>query len=336
MKSQFDLTVQNFDGITSDHNSITCLNYRCHDINDPSCTSSTSPLPGPSSAEKCSLGPPPLIFCTDYPDSGSETGLDLVEDISETVEISEYSTEESSANTGDGCFRPGLGCNMSQPHNINRRCMEYTRDDPPHQLQLQGTSCSMVGVSMLCFEPTGCTHTSSDRQHSSSGLCEQNGRSAFQGPILTSTTDLGLVSIQEPYIFSRAPTRVIEPTGRQAIKNRLGFIRMGTTHTDLSQADGDEGPMFSGSLCILSFSQTSNTFQLEIGSRSKSSGCTNTVMEQHQRLCLPSILPNRQLSDQNQVRESSLGTADHALMEITNMVSSTSRDVSGTSDPTPE
>ena len=94
--------------------------------------------------------------------------------------------------------------------------------------------------------------------------------------------------------------------------------------------------MFSGSLCIPSFSQTPNIFQLEIGSRSKSSGCTNTVVEQHQRLCLPFILPNRQMSDQNQIRESPLGTVDHALMEITNMVSSTSRDVSGTSNPTPE
>ena len=111
---------------------------------------------------------------------------------------------------------------------------------------------------------------------------------------------------------------------------------MGTTHADLSQADGDEGSMFSGSLCIPSFSQTPNIFQLEIGSRSKSSGCTNTVVEQHQRLCLPFILPNRQMSDQNQIRESPLGTVDHALMEITNMVSSTSRDVSGTSNPTPE
>ena len=330
----FDLTVQNLDGITSDHNSTTCSNYRYHDINDPSCTSSTSPLPGPSSAEKHSLGPPPLIFCTDYPDSGSETGLDLVEDISETVEISEYSTEESSANTGVRCLRPGLGSSVSQPDNIDRRCMEYTRDDPSHQLQ--GTSCSMVGASMLCFEPTGCTHTSSDRQHSSSGLCEQNGWSAFQGPMSTSTTDLGLVSVQEPYNFSRAPTRVTEPTGRQGIENRLGFIRMGTTHVNLSQADGDEGSMFSGSLCIPSFSQTPNIFQLEIGSRSKSSGCTNTVVEQHQRLCLPSILPNRQMSDQNQIRESPLGTVDHALMEITNMVSSTSRHVSGTSNPTPE
>ena len=59
-------------------------------------------------------------------------------------------------------------------------------------------------------------------------------------------------------------------------------------------------------------------------------------MEQHQRLCLPSILPNRQISDEIQVRESSLGTIDHTVMEITNMISSTSRDVSETSNPTPE
>ena len=186
-----------------------------------------------------------------------------------------------------------------------------TRDDPPHQLQ--GTSCSLAGAPMLCFNPTGCTHTSSDRQHSISGLYEQNGRSAFQEPVSTSITGLGSVPPQEPYDFSRAPSRLTEPTGRQRVENRLGFFRMGTVHPDLPQTDGDEGPMYCGCLCIPSFSQTSNILQLEIGPRSKSSGCSNTVVEQHQRLCLPSILPNRQVSSQNQIREGTLGTVDHKL-----------------------
>lgn len=156
-------------------------------------------------------------------------------------------------------------------------------------------------------------HTSSDTQHSSSSLCEQNGRSAFQEPVSTSITGLGSVPPQEPYDFSRAPSRLTEPTGRQRVENRLGFFRMGTVHPDLPQTDGDEGPMYCGCLCIPSFSQTSNILQLEIGPRSKSSGCSNTVVEQHQRLCLPSILPNRQVSSQNQIREGTLGTVDHKL-----------------------
>ena len=97
--------------------------------------------------------------------------LKLVDDITETVE---YSTEESSSETGVRCFQPWLGTSMFQPENITcRRCMEYARDHPPHQLQ--GASCSMVGASMLCFEPAECIHTSLDGRHSSSGLCEQNG-----------------------------------------------------------------------------------------------------------------------------------------------------------------
>ena len=329
-----DLTVQNLDGVTSDHNSTACSNHRRHDINDSSCTSSTSPLPGTTRAEKHSLGPPPLIFCPDYTDTGSKTGFDVVEDISETVEISEYPTEESFSDAGIGCFRFGLGSSISQSENINRRCLEYTRDNPPHQLQ--GAFCSLAGAPVLCFNPTGCTHTSSDRQHSSSGLCEQNGRSAFQEPVSTSITGLGLVSLQEPYDFSRAPSRLTEPTGRQGIENRFRLFRMGTGHPDLPQTDGDEGPMYGGSLCIPSVSQTSNILQLENGSRSESSGCSNTVVEQHQRLCLPSILSNRQVSSQNQIREGTLGIIDHTLMEITNLVSSTPRNVSGTSNCTPE
>ena len=44
-------------------------------------------------------------------------------------------------------------------------------------------------------------HTSSDTQHSSSSLCEQNGRSAFQEPVPTTFTSLELVPLLEPYDF---------------------------------------------------------------------------------------------------------------------------------------
>ena len=142
---------------TSHHNSATCSSHRCNNFNDTSCTSSTSPLSGSPTTEKCSLGPPPH---TDYSDSGSQTGPDLV-DTTKTVEISEYSIKETSSDTGVRCFQPWLGGSVPQPENIDGRCMECDRHDTPHRLQ--GTFCSMVGPSVLCLEPTERTYTSSDR-----------------------------------------------------------------------------------------------------------------------------------------------------------------------------
>ena len=172
-------------------------------------------LPAPlhyQALEKHSVEPPPLILCTDYPDSGSKTGSVLVEDVSETVENSEHIAEETSPDTGVRCFRSRLGSRMSQQSNFNRGCMEYTRDNPPHQLQ--GTLGSVVGASVLCFKPPGCTYTSTDRQHSGSSLCEQDGWSTFQGPVSTSTTTVGLVPVQESHDFRGTPTRFLESTGR--------------------------------------------------------------------------------------------------------------------------
>ena len=97
------------------------------------------------------------------------------------------------------------------------------------------------------------------------------GLHSFQEPVSTSITGLGLVSLQEPYNFSRAPFGLTEPIGRQGIENRLRFFRMGIGHPDLPQTDGDEGAVYCGSLCIPFFSQTSNILQLENGSRSESS-----------------------------------------------------------------
>ena len=97
--------------------------------------------------------------------------------------------------------------------------------------------------------------------------------------------------------------------------------------------------MYCGSLCISSFSQTSNNLlQLENRSRSESSGCSNSRGRTSEAICLPSILSNGKMSSQNQIRKGTLGTIDHThtLMEITNLIFSTSRDVGGTSNCTLE
>ena len=58
------------------------------------------------------IGPVPFILCPHYIDTESKTRFDVVEEISETAEISEYPTEESSSDAGIRCFRFGLGSSI--------------------------------------------------------------------------------------------------------------------------------------------------------------------------------------------------------------------------------
>ena len=146
------------------------------------------------------------------------------------------------------------------------------------------------------------------------------------------------MSLQEPYNFSRAPFGLTEPIGRQGIENRLRFFRMGIGHPDLPQTDGDEGPVYCGSLCIPFFSQTSNIFQLENGSRSESSvaliqSWNNTRGYAFLHFCLTSRYYLAKIRAEKVPWV--LLIVDHTLIEITNLVSSTFRNASGTSNYIP-
>jgi hypothetical protein len=71
------------------------------------------------------------------------------------------------------------------------------------QGDIQRSASIMYAIDQFVLE-----YTFLDWQHSSNGFCEQNGRSAYQEPVSTSIIGLGLVFLQEPYDFSRAPTRL--------------------------------------------------------------------------------------------------------------------------------
>ena len=177
----------------------------------------------------------------------------------------------------------------------------------------------------------GCIHTSLDRQHSSAvaNVNSMGGLHSFQEPVSTSITGLGLVSLQEPYNFSRAPFGLTEPIGRQGIENRLRFFRMGIGHPDLPQTDGDEGPVYCGSLCIPFFRQISNILQLENGSRSESSAAL--IQSWHNirgyaflHFCLTSRYSLAKIRAEKVPWV--LLIVDHTFIEITNLVSSIFKD----------
>ena len=83
-------------------------------------------------------------------DTGSKTGFNVVEDY-----LRQWKSRSILPKEFFWCWNQMLPSWAGVGYvSIRRRCMEYTRDDPPHQLH--GASWSWAGAPMLCFNPTEC------------------------------------------------------------------------------------------------------------------------------------------------------------------------------------
>ena len=138
------------------------------------------------------------------------------------------------------------------------------------------------------------------------------GLHSFQEPVSTSITGLGLVSLQEPYNILAEHL-----SGSQ---NQLAD-KESRTDSDSSEWALDtqifQRLMEMRGPCTVDLFASRFSFQhTSVGEwiQERKQYCSNTVVEQHQRLCLPPFLSNKQvLSSQNQSREGVLGTVDRWL-----------------------
>ena len=323
-----NITMQEAVGCPTDHDSRTCSRNWSNDLNETSNPASPSPLQSPPRVEKHRSEPPPLIRYCNFSDTEFQAGSGVVDTPLETMEIAGYPTAETPTNTG---IQSRLGSSVSQTEHLNRGCLGKAEDVTTHQLQRAPSS--LVRPAMLCFESEKYTCTSQNRQYSSRS---QDGGSPLQAPLQPGTGGVGLVPMPRSNNLSRTPTRFNEPTSRQGIQDNIRFLRMGSGHADLPESNGDQRSMHSGSFCLTPFSKATNILQLEIRPGSNSSECAHTALEDGEGVCLSTLLPDRQMSYQDQIRRDPVGPTDHAFMEITNLVSTPPRNVSGITSSSPQ
>ena len=89
----------------------------------------------------------------------------------------------------------------------------------------------------------------------------------------------------------------------------------------LRSLDGQERPLHSEPLCLLSLCEASRLLKLEIGSWGDSSKCSVPTLGGINRLCLPTFLHDRQVPGQDHLGKSPLDPRNTPL-EITSLVPS--------------
>jgi len=169
--------------------------------------------------------------------------------------------------------------------------------------------------------------TMQNGQYHSGGICQQAGRDSVPQAHLHSQRAMAMVHEQGHYPGGRTPARSPECNSRQEIPSDERLLRLDAEPQDFLQDQSEMGPTGGGLVCIQADNSAAEIFQLETGSRSKSSGCLHPGLEQHTRegLCQPSMESGQQSTEQNETTTSHTG-AGGSSMEKPTMVSHSTGD----------
>ena len=91
---------------------------------------------------------------------------------------------------------------------------------------------------------------------------------------------------------------------RSGITKEMGQLRMEVTSDDFSTNHANSGPLSGESFCLQNIGSTSKIRELETRYRSSSDRRFESVLDEHERLCLSSFCIDRQVPIQDSERES--------------------------------
>ena len=225
------------------------------------------------------------------------------------------------------CFPTGLGSPLWQ--HFYRRSV--VTGGMLHAHKLSGAHGSFIGSKNLCQRQGGSAYTTSHGQHDGHFICESNGGNPLTQPLSNSQQSVAVVSTTENNVISRAPSRIPERIGRRRVTYSPLVSRMEATREGLPTNPGLDGAMPGRPICYAPKPPTSTVRELETRSSCNSDRCLRGEMVRYSGVCIPSILPSRQMSTQgdtggmhncaNSTSVASTGMVPHPA-EMPNRVSS--------------
>ena len=139
---------------------------------------------------------------------------------------------------------------------------------------------------------------------------------------------VAMVSREKHITHCRTSTRDGQLHSGRRVQNNPVIGRMAATSGSIQADSGDSGQMQHRSVCNTIQCPTGAVCQLETRPQCSRDGCTTTSLGQMGRLCIPSLLPNRKMPQEDPRRQSisdSCGTG----VEVTAVVPGIARSISG-------
>ena len=299
----------------------------CGEIERSNPSSSGSSLVLQSSSKGLAKGPSTggselQSACTTVQGISGRTGL-----VAESSDQLEWEDRVSDTSTGDDsirCFPHRLGGSMRGGE--HRGLLGPSGTTPPYQLL--GTSGSRAGHEDLpqvtsrniSFAPAG--------QFYSCDIHQQPGRDCVTSPHFPGEISVALGSGERYHHHSSTYSRCIQWDSRRRVEAGERQIRLDAFSGGISENQSDLGTFGGGPVCLQIDPPTTLVFQLETRSSGRSSGCISARLEQGERLCQPSVVPDRTRSQQDSVTGSSSNSSGPSVEE-SGLVPSSSGNVGG-------
>ena len=202
-------------------------------------------------------------------------------------------TGPSSSENRDRCFHNGMG-SMLWKFSDQRPLVSF-RKVTTHKLSR--TSSRRVCPEILSKKQVQYPCKTNDGRYNSNKLSKQNGWANIIGPVNPSLRPPAVVSRTVHNSRSTPFAWAIKHCGRFRIPGSSRYQRLATGSVHISR-DQQVGPLHNRSFCKQTDSTASQICELEARSRSRGSGCLYSGLEPTQGICIPSICPNRAVSEQ--------------------------------------
>ena len=136
-----------------------------------------------------------------------------------------------------------------------------------------------------------------DGQYNSNKLYKQNGWAHIIGPVKPSLRRLAMVSKTVHNSRNTPLARTIKHCGQFRIPGSSRHQRLAAGSVHLSRDQQQVGPLHNTSFCKQTDSTSTQVWELEARSRGRGSGCLYSGLEPAQGIWIPSICPNRAVSE---------------------------------------
>ena len=273
---------------------------RQDDSNSASCPPSSIVVPRAPMLEESNAAEISLIRDISEADPRSPSRIRLVGNQEEFDDREGHDDQGARPNYGDGCFTDGMGSSL-QKHK-DRRHVVPVGEQEPHQLSR--TPGSYVCSEVICQGQEGQPHSSQNRQQNRSILCQPHGGHTISCAEQACNPTVAMVSREKHSTHYRTSTRDGQLHSGRRVQNNPVIGRMAATSGSIQADSGDSGQMQHRSVCNMTQCPTGAVCQLETRPQCSRDGCTTTSLGQMGRLCIPSLLPNRKMPQEEPRRQS--------------------------------
>ena len=184
------------------------------------------------------------------------------------------------------CLLSGLGGSMCRRENWKR--VDRPGDEATYKLS--GANGSVSYSSSVC---QGHGDSGSPGQHDSSSIYKSLGGNEDTGPLFTRSPCVGMVPSEVSLLSSIPHSRCQNTRVDLRVLPRCSQQTRLAGESRIVQEDRfSVGPIVGGPLCLQNLWTDREVLQLEAGSSSRRGRCFQSGLDQHYRLCQPSMEPS--------------------------------------------